>query len=100
MVAGTFWKKIGGLRPSFSQSTMHEPCFAKAIWKKNWTSRSPEIGQCCGVRALLRFKRWKSETADRIDYSVERKQSSQPEIFIYATGHVGRLWHGHYRCCF
>ncbi len=50
----------------------------------------PEIGQCCGGRTQLRFRR----VTDAIVSALERKRSGEadhlPEVYLFGAGHVGR----------
>lgn len=50
----------------------------------------PEIGQCCGGRTQLRFRR----VTDAVVSSLERKRrgaaENLPEIYLFGAGHVGR----------
>ncbi|KQV30654.1 xanthine dehydrogenase accessory protein XdhC [Rhizobium sp. Root1203] len=50
----------------------------------------PEIGQCCGGRTQLRFRR----VTDAIVSTLERKRSGEadhlPEVYLFGAGHVGR----------
>jgi xanthine dehydrogenase accessory factor len=50
----------------------------------------PEIGQCCGGRTQLRFRR----VTDAIVSALERKRSGEadhlPEVYLFGSGHVGR----------
>ncbi|MGR9171390.1 xanthine dehydrogenase accessory protein XdhC [Rhizobium sp. KDH_Rht_773_N] len=50
----------------------------------------PEIGQCCGGRTQLRFRR----VTDTVRNEMERRQESEadslPEVHVFGAGHVGR----------
>lgn len=50
----------------------------------------PEIGQCCGGRTQLRFRR----VTDTVRNELEKKQGSEaehlPEVYVFGAGHVGR----------
>lgn len=97
--AGTFmlvteqalWETIGGgqfeymaidharamLRNGVSDDTMDIPL-------------GPEIGQCCGGRTLLRFRFVTAELAGRLMQKLAHEANTQPAVFIFGAGHVGK----------
>ena len=50
----------------------------------------PEIGQCCGGRTLLRFRRVTAELAAALEARLQGEAEQQPAIFIFGAGHVGK----------
>ncbi|MGV1752141.1 xanthine dehydrogenase accessory protein XdhC [Agrobacterium sp. CG674] len=50
----------------------------------------PEIGQCCGGRTLLRFTPVSAQIADAVKARLMREDQSQPAVFIFGAGHVGK----------
>jgi xanthine dehydrogenase accessory factor len=50
----------------------------------------PEIGQCCGGRTLLRFRRVTVELAAALKARLKGEAEQQPAIFIFGAGHVGK----------
>ncbi|NUL15470.1 xanthine dehydrogenase accessory protein XdhC [Agrobacterium tumefaciens] len=50
----------------------------------------PEIGQCCGGRTLLRFRRVTVELAAALEARLKGEAEQQPAIFIFGAGHVGK----------
>lgn len=50
----------------------------------------PEIGQCCGGRTLLRFRRVTAELAATLEARLKGEAAQQPAIFIFGAGHVGK----------
>lgn len=92
MVAETsLWETIGGGQLEFIAIDHARAMLRNGdLEDKLDITLGPEIGQCCGGRTLLRFKRMTAGMADQIDDSVEREQRSQPRIFIYGAGHVGK----------
>ncbi|KJF68463.1 xanthine dehydrogenase accessory protein XdhC [Rhizobium nepotum] len=50
----------------------------------------PEIGQCCGGRTLLRFRRVTVELAAALKARLKGEAEQQPAVFIFGAGHVGK----------
>ncbi len=50
----------------------------------------PEIGQCCGGRTLLTFTHVTPAIAERLKQRLAQEHQSQPAIFIFGAGHVGK----------
>jgi xanthine dehydrogenase accessory factor len=50
----------------------------------------PEIGQCCGGRAQLRFRRMTNEVLAEIDARHANEAEHLPEVYLFGAGHVGR----------
>lgn len=50
----------------------------------------PEIGQCCGGRTLLRFRRVTVELAAALEARLKGEAEQQPAVFIFGAGHVGK----------
>lgn len=50
----------------------------------------PEIGQCCGGRTLIRFRRMSAEIAATLEVRLNHEAEQQPAIFIFGAGHVGK----------
>ncbi|WP_187772019.1 xanthine dehydrogenase accessory protein XdhC [Agrobacterium sp. B1(2019)] len=50
----------------------------------------PEIGQCCGGRTLIRFRRVTAEIATAIVARLKGEAEQQPAVFIFGAGHVGK----------
>lgn len=50
----------------------------------------PEIGQCCGGRTLLRFTPVSAQIADAVKARLMREDQSQPAVFMFGAGHVGK----------
>ncbi len=49
----------------------------------------PEIGQCCGGRALLGFAVADEGTVGRLLNALAEKAASYPSVYIFGGGHVG-----------
>ena len=50
----------------------------------------PEIGQCCGGRTLIRFRRVTKEIAVALETRLKGEAEQQPAVFIFGAGHVGK----------
>ncbi|MDA5634140.1 MULTISPECIES: xanthine dehydrogenase accessory protein XdhC [Rhizobium/Agrobacterium group] len=50
----------------------------------------PEIGQCCGGRTLIRFRRITAEIAAGLEARLKGEAEQQPAVFIFGAGHVGK----------
>lgn len=50
----------------------------------------PEIGQCCGGRTLLRFTPVTEQVAAMLEARLADGQRSNPAVFIFGAGHVGK----------
>lgn len=50
----------------------------------------PEIGQCCGGRTQLRFRRVTDAVRDELDKKEEDEAERLPDVFVFGAGHVGR----------
>jgi xanthine dehydrogenase accessory factor len=50
----------------------------------------PSIGQCCGGRVTLDFRRLDRDLAAEIRSEQTRSKASRPRTVIYGAGHVGR----------
>jgi xanthine dehydrogenase accessory factor len=50
----------------------------------------PEIGQCCGGRTLIRFRRITAEIATGLEARLKGEAEQQPAVFIFGAGHVGK----------
>lgn len=50
----------------------------------------PEIGQCCGGRTQLRFRKMTAELLEELEAKHATETEHQPEIFVFGAGHVGR----------
>lgn len=50
----------------------------------------PEIGQCCGGRTQLRFRRVTDAVRDELEKKQEDEADRLPEVFVFGAGHVGR----------
>jgi len=50
----------------------------------------PEIGQCCGGRTQLRFRRLTEAVRDELDARLAGEIERLPEILLFGAGHVGR----------
>ncbi|WP_454701132.1 xanthine dehydrogenase accessory protein XdhC [Agrobacterium burrii] len=50
----------------------------------------PEIGQCCGGRTLIRFRRITAEIAAALEARLKGEAEQQPAVFIFGAGHVGK----------
>lgn len=49
----------------------------------------PEIGQCCGGRVALNFKRVNSSLADELVGKVDAEIATRPHVYVFGAGHVG-----------
>ncbi|AMM83603.1 xanthine dehydrogenase accessory protein XdhC [Martelella sp. AD-3] len=49
----------------------------------------PEIGQCCGGRAVLAFEITDDGTVESLLTSLAEKAASYPSVYIFGGGHVG-----------
>ncbi|MBB3589968.1 xanthine dehydrogenase accessory factor [Rhizobium sp. BK529] len=50
----------------------------------------PEIGQCCGGRTQLRFRRVTDAVSDELEKKQEDEAERLPEVYVFGAGHVGR----------
>jgi xanthine dehydrogenase accessory factor len=50
----------------------------------------PEIGQCCGGRTLLKFTNVTEAIAQKLTARLADEKQSQPAVFIFGAGHVGK----------
>ncbi|KQV64586.1 xanthine dehydrogenase accessory protein XdhC [Rhizobium sp. Root1220] len=50
----------------------------------------PEIGQCCGGRTQLRFRRVNAAVIAELERKRSSEAESQPEVYLFGAGHVGR----------
>ncbi|MBP2444607.1 xanthine dehydrogenase accessory protein XdhC [Rhizobium leguminosarum] len=50
----------------------------------------PEIGQCCGGRTQLRFRRLAQTLKDEVEARLADEIERLPEVFLFGAGHVGR----------
>ncbi|MGM4911229.1 xanthine dehydrogenase accessory protein XdhC [Rhizobium sp. 768_B6_N1_8] len=50
----------------------------------------PEIGQCCGGRTQLRFRRVTDAVRDELEKKQESEAERLPEVYVFGAGHVGR----------
>ncbi|MBB3945542.1 xanthine dehydrogenase accessory factor [Rhizobium skierniewicense] len=50
----------------------------------------PEIGQCCGGRTLLTFTAVTPAISGELKDRLAREHQSQPAVFIFGAGHVGK----------
>jgi xanthine dehydrogenase accessory factor len=50
----------------------------------------PEIGQCCGGRTQLRFRRVTDAVRDDLEKKQESEAERLPEVYVFGAGHVGR----------
>ncbi|MBB3409260.1 xanthine dehydrogenase accessory factor [Rhizobium sp. BK316] len=50
----------------------------------------PEIGQCCGGRTQLRFRRVTDAVTDELKKKQESEAEHLPEVYVFGAGHVGR----------
>ena len=50
----------------------------------------PEIGQCCGGRTLIRFRRVTADIAAALEARIKGETEQQPAVFIFGAGHVGK----------
>lgn len=49
----------------------------------------PEIGQCCGGRVALNFKRVNRSLADELVGKVDAEIATRPHVYVFGAGHVG-----------
>jgi len=49
----------------------------------------PEIGQCCGGRVGLSFRRVNRGLADELVSKVDTEIATRPHVYIFGAGHVG-----------
>ncbi|WP_233720137.1 xanthine dehydrogenase accessory protein XdhC [Jiella avicenniae] len=50
----------------------------------------PEIGQCCGGRVHLSFRRLDAALLEELAKQVERARDALPAVIIFGAGHTGR----------
>ncbi|OWV69994.1 xanthine dehydrogenase accessory protein XdhC [Rhizobium sp. R634] len=50
----------------------------------------PEIGQCCGGRTQLRFRRLTQTLKDELEARLAGEIERLPEVLLFGAGHVGR----------
>jgi xanthine dehydrogenase accessory factor len=50
----------------------------------------PEIGQCCGGRTQLAFRRVTPEVAATLEARLAQEARGLPEVYLFGAGHVGR----------
>ncbi|NNU58774.1 xanthine dehydrogenase accessory protein XdhC [Ochrobactrum soli] len=49
----------------------------------------PEIGQCCGGRVALSFRRVNRGLADELVSKVDAEIATRPHVYVFGAGHVG-----------
>lgn len=49
----------------------------------------PEIGQCCGGRVALSFRRVNRGLAEELIAKVDAEISTRPHVYVFGAGHVG-----------
>ncbi len=49
----------------------------------------PEIGQCCGGRVGLSFKRVNRGLTDELVSKVDAEIATRPHVYVFGAGHVG-----------
>ena len=49
----------------------------------------PEIGQCCGGRVALGFKRVNRGLAEELIAKVDAEIATRPHVYVFGAGHVG-----------
>ncbi|MGH6761104.1 MAG: xanthine dehydrogenase accessory protein XdhC [Phyllobacterium sp.] len=49
----------------------------------------PEIGQCCGGRVALGFRRMSADEKAELIERVDNEISQRPHVYIFGAGHVG-----------
>ncbi|MFK3666472.1 xanthine dehydrogenase accessory protein XdhC [Ochrobactrum teleogrylli] len=49
----------------------------------------PEIGQCCGGRVALNFRRVNRGLADELVSKVDAEIATRPHVYVFGAGHVG-----------
>ncbi|WP_273725902.1 xanthine dehydrogenase accessory protein XdhC [Brucella gallinifaecis] len=49
----------------------------------------PEIGQCCGGRVALSFKRVNRGLAEELVAKVDAEMATRPHVYVFGAGHVG-----------
>ena len=49
----------------------------------------PEIGQCCGGRVGLNFRRVNRGLADELVSKVDAEIATRPHVYVFGAGHVG-----------
>ncbi|MGZ2455250.1 xanthine dehydrogenase accessory protein XdhC [Rhizobium sp. IY2] len=50
----------------------------------------PDIGQCCGGRTQLRFRRMTQTVTEDIEARLAGEIECLPEVYLFGAGHVGR----------
>lgn len=50
----------------------------------------PEIGQCCGGRVVLTFRRMNRANVAAAVRAFRKAEETRPEVYIFGAGHVGR----------
>lgn len=91
VTSDAFWETIGG--GQFEYMAIDH---ARAMLR-NGTAEDrmdiplgPEIGQCCGGRTLLRFRRVTADIAAALEARLKDETERQPAVFIFGAGHVGK----------
>ncbi|GAA5540060.1 xanthine dehydrogenase accessory protein XdhC [Brucella sp. NBRC 113783] len=49
----------------------------------------PEIGQCCGGRVALSFRRVNRGLADELVGKIDAEIATRPHVYVFGAGHVG-----------
>ncbi len=49
----------------------------------------PEIGQCCGGRVVLAFRKVNEELAREVERRLQEEDAARPHVYIFGAGHVG-----------
>ncbi|MFD1793995.1 xanthine dehydrogenase accessory protein XdhC [Ochrobactrum teleogrylli] len=49
----------------------------------------PEIGQCCGGRVALNFRRVNRGLADELVGKIDAEIATRPHVYVFGAGHVG-----------
>jgi xanthine dehydrogenase accessory factor len=50
----------------------------------------PEIGQCCGGRTQLRFRKVTGDVLEDLETKRADEAEHQPAVYLFGAGHVGR----------
>lgn len=97
--AGTFmlvsrdhiWQTIGGGQFEYMAIDHARAMLAgKTTVSSMEIALGPDIGQCCGGRTWLDFAKITPAIAAGLKERQQREQETQPAVFVFGAGHVGK----------
>ncbi|PKA41297.1 xanthine dehydrogenase accessory protein XdhC [Rhizobium sullae] len=83
------WGTIGGGQLEFMAIRNARELLAGGGSKVMDIPLGPEIGQCCGGRTQLRFRRVTDELMAELGARQAEETERRPEVYLFGAGHVG-----------